>query len=870
MAKRISAFFLILAIVFCMIPATAFAAQLTPTTINVLYDGITHETQVYRCGDDLYFSADDLYAYTYYEYDNNGKKATFTRGAKKIIIDLKDDAFTVESAGTHINRDWTNAPVQIDGQWYFSGAELLPWLNVTCGTNHGALVIVPDAYSFWDIYAELDYFSFCIDYSTVCMELAWDSKVVKALKFTDDHLGKTIMEGINIEDEYGGSAEDYYDLFEGFLLDKSRTAAAAEQIHDYYDLGLDVMGVLFPGCSDLFKAMSIYNDGSLYASNYAAFTQDDSNKMDAIHTVFSSNYGTQQLNDGANLTILAYESWWSNILTNLVLDLDDHLIDFIKDKITSGIPMADALLLAVDVATKEQQSLNKRIKLMAPTLNLYGLGSGLLDGEHSAHVVSLEASEQKLVIGLYAAAENAQTLADYCKDKELYNLADKYAAQAKNALAWIEAVNAASLCLANDSIHYYNENGEPDQDVYKDAYTDSLLKLFGKLDQYEQLDPNVSTVEYAMLHTYLLRQSIAEPTWKIVRHDDGSDLYVLYGHATDGDTEAGICFTADASTENAQAYLTEDREDCADPNLTDFVLSGKADALYKALDAHFSHRSGYVTTLDTDLNGEGKKDRVYGLVNAMQQWSHRFELRGDKDINPFRTDGDVTLVTAEQVGGGLRIRVTHLPAADSKNYTFADGALTIGSDSYLYQPEGTAFVPNMAAGAADMALFDLLLLTPEQVQQVVKDYDAWSADESDIYVRATFRGIPLELHFEPIQNTFRCTNLDIVFEGKDLAVTRDLNSTASVEEAMDYLQPTISWNLYKSESVGNSAHYYHSNFYYDDVTKTAWFVLINAETPWDNEKDGWGDRVFAGISFSYTEDMTQETPDWLISAYPDR
>ena len=138
------------------------------------------------------------------------------------------------------------------------------------------------------------------------------------------------------------------------------------------------------------------------------------------------------------------------------------------------------------------------------------------------------------------------------------------------------------------------------------------------------------------------------------------------------------------------------------------------------------------------------------------------------------------------------------------------------------------------------------------------------------YYTIHFAGIRLELHFEPIGNTFRCTNLETRFEGKDLAVTGELASSATVEEAMDCLQPTISWDLYKSESTADSAHYYHSNFYYDQATETVWYVILNAQTPWDNEKDGWGDRIFAGISFSYNDTLTEETPDWLINAYPDR
>jgi hypothetical protein len=229
----------------------------------------------------------------------------------------------------------------------------------------------------------------------------------------------------------------------------------------------------------------------------------------------------------------------------------------------------------------------------------------------------------------------------------------------------------------------------------------------------------------------------------------------------------------------------------------------------------------------------------------------------------------LTLVTAEQASNGLRIRVTHLPPADDTTYSYADGQLTVGSSTYAYQPEGKAFVavapPTVAA---DGSLFSLLLMTPEQMRQVTAGYDEWSADEDDIYADANYGSVALELHFEPIDGIFRCDSLKTRFEGTELMVTDTISSTATVEEVMAALQPTFSWDLKDSDSDAESVHYYHTNFYYDAPTQTVWYVTLDAQTFWDDEKDGWGDRVFAGIQFSYSDSLSEELPDWLVNSYP--
>lgn len=43
---------------------------------------------------------------------------------------------------------------------------------------------------------------------------------------------------------------------------------------------------------------------------------------------------------------------------------------------------------------------------------------------------------------------------------------------------------------------------------------------------------------------------------------------------------------------------------------------------------------------------------------------------------------------------------------------------------------------------------------------------------------------------------------------------------------------------------------------------------LDAQTFWDDEKDGWGERVFAGIQFSYSDSLSEELPDWLVNSYP--
>lgn len=89
MTKRILSLILALALLLPMVPMPAHAAGLTPLIILTESD-IDDPVLTYTDGYDLYFSGEDLSMLSYYfEYENDGKTATYTRGSKTIRIDLK-------------------------------------------------------------------------------------------------------------------------------------------------------------------------------------------------------------------------------------------------------------------------------------------------------------------------------------------------------------------------------------------------------------------------------------------------------------------------------------------------------------------------------------------------------------------------------------------------------------------------------------------------------------------------------------------------------------------------------------------------------------------------------------------------------------
>lgn len=876
MAKRIGCMVLLLALMLTFLPRNAQAAS-QQQVITVRQSGYLVETgnravTVFTNGyGDILMSGEDLDESTGFLYENDGKTATFTRNSKSVSVNLKTGKITPTLGDSKLSaKDSISEPVKVDGRWYFSTASLLPWLNVTCVVEDGDLVILADDQSFWDIWGRLDLSEYDVSYGDLIGEFEWDSKVVKAMNLTNKGAGKKFLEAVHYTDEYDGSVEDYFDLLEGLLLSGNHCAYLADSIHEANEFDLNVFGIIFEDFGPIFTAFQVVNDGAYYASQYAAFTANQNDKMQLMVSMILNreNYSAQ-LEDACIMVENTYTSWWQGILNKFVLNLDKYLVDKIKDKAVNN-PIGKAILLAVDVSTKEIQGLNKRIGLMAPTYNLFIEGRKYYEGAGS-HYVSLREARTHGILSLYAAGENLRTLSAYSDKHEMYQLSDRYEQMAKECDMWINELTAASLSQMNDSHCYWEADGDTDGD--KSIYSNKLLDLYEDIRFHTPATDGLEMVEYAMLADFMEYQPLIAKTWHVGGNIGESMIMVFYGIMEMPGQLRYFQYEAHLPDMRSRLYDLGDMPQMSDPDLTDITIPGNSESMLEKLDHYMTNRQNYYASQTADLNGDGKSDRVYAVVGSANLWTDNMELHTpqNEEFNIFGNDPQLTLVAAESVSSGIRVRVMRVFVQEKPQWSLKGNTLTIGDRIYEYAPDGEdPFVcenPSYpSVSTEDVMLTQLLMLTPDELTLFLEEYSSFTSSDGEyIFGEGLFNDAWLEVTFKNVQGQFRATTIDAVFGNQTVQVMPGLSSDDSVEKAEYALQPTLSWKLDDSEDAGDAVHYFHTNFYYDTVTERAWYVTVRTTQPW--EDDGWGERSFSGVSFFYSDFGDEGIPDWLINSY---
>lgn len=709
MSKRILCLLLALALLVPLVPTSARAEELQRVIITTVSECDT-PLVVYAGDFDLYFSDEDLMLLSYeYDYYNDGKTATYTRGSKNIIIDLAKGKFTVRMGGKNPFSKTMDLPMEKIGDvWYFSGATLLPWLNVTVGVDDGKLVVVPDEYSYWDIYGELDLSKYSLDLGELLKEYSWKSKVVKAMQYYSDSTSQELQEKAGLDDEYDSSGEDYYDLLEWYLLDTAHTEYLADSLCEYIDMAggfAEIIGPQHKTFLLLFKIFDFIDEGIVFAAHYYAFTTQFADRMAIVTEILNSSTDdiyTKQLITGAELASDSYSNWWHGLLNNYILNLDEAaaslVVDKIKDKLANN-PLSKAILMALDINTKEIKALNRRIALMPALENLYQVGREVYETNYSQHVFNLTDLRCHGILSLFAAAENYRTLSTYSEKHELYDLARKYRRLAEECDRWINQLNACALSQVNDSFNYLNGSTWEND---KSRYTDDLMAMFMELDYYETPPEGLETVEYGMFLAYAEELSLEDLNWKLLTRE-GSDGFVLYGTAEHkGKTYLveqylNVALLTSQFGQDTSGYVP----DGDNPDLTDHVISGDTGKLMTALERYLSRRQNFLSDHTADLNADGKQDTLFILSGAVSLWLDALDVRSpDKALceATLPADRKDTLVLAETAKNGIHIRIMRLDSASSYSLS-PDGTLSAGSATYTYQSDGDPF-----AGAANYLL----------------------------------------------------------------------------------------------------------------------------------------------------------------------
>ena len=693
MSKRILSLILAFALFLPMIPQISAAENLRPVVVSIK-TWREDTVQAYSVGDDLYFSEDTFIEIAeYFEYYNDGETATFTRGCKVVEINLENATFKVYFDGNFPSSKPLELPLEnIDGVWYFSASALLPWLNVTVSEKDGTLVVLPDEYSYWDIYGELDLNDYSVSYGDLIKQYAWNSKVVKAMQYFQDSAGQALQEKLGFEDEYGGSAEDYFDILECYLLDTAHTEYLADTVYEswnqFQDL-IDFYDIELPAIFDVFDSV---DEGILFAAHYYAFTSQHRDRMQTVTAILSNKLSgdyTDQLIDGALMAENSYTNWWQGILNTYVLNLDEALagllVDEIKDKLTNH-PVSKAVMLALDITVEEIENLNRRIELMAPIYNLYCTGRELYETNYSQDISNLIELRCHAVLSLFAASENLRTLSAYSETKNMDDLARQYMRLAEECDDWMEMLNACALSQVNDSINYRNGTT---WDSDKKRYSNDLRLMFRRLDLYEAPQKGLEVVEYGMFLAYTEDLPLVLADWELT--NGGLRFCGAIEYCGEILPFKHYLFT-DGLYSQFDTHL-KSVPNLDSPNLTDHVISGDTVKLMDALDSYLTGRESYLCSFGHDFNSDGKTDKLYVIPEAMSLWLDVIDIAAiKKDFGEyvFTADRMDTLVLAETHKDGIHIRIMRL--SPSSYYDLSpDGTLTTAGSTYRYQPDGTPF-----------------------------------------------------------------------------------------------------------------------------------------------------------------------------------
>ena len=441
--------------------------------------------------DDILFSGEDLSYLTGYEYAVNRDVATFTRGAKTITIDLKEN--TLECFKSVSTTALENEVVSEDDILYYPAAEMLPWLNVSCEIDDGVLYIFPDLVSVWDFISEFDeeMDSFLFDFETCCEELDIDSTWTQTLSFLRSNgisgIAKHMIWIPGTAHSYG-AYEDYYDIFVEMV---EQTDSVIEVYEEMTDLGKianatfslveaidskielpDELEAVRTGA----KLSSSFSTGLEFASFYQSFYSDNKEKlmwMDSI-TGNRMNYDYPDAILQAAFDIETnYRDVWDGVEVKIAQFLVDESIDGlitaatgdgIAKTVLKGIGLGEVLVTDV---TKDLNKIPYYNKLASCGINVYKENR-----EYGfSHPNDIEFIRANACLYLYASSKNWETMASYASKEGFVELSEEYEKKAEKANEWIAKFILSSESLENDSFKY----GEG---IKKELYTEELKEIF--------------------------------------------------------------------------------------------------------------------------------------------------------------------------------------------------------------------------------------------------------------------------------------------------------------------------------------------------------------------------------------------------------
>lgn len=563
------ALFLVICILLCSTDCSVFADEHNFVTVDVV-DGAKNKTwcSVIKKDNDLLFSGEDLVKLSGFEYRIQDGIVTFTRGDKEIKIVIKDNSYTLgENFSVHT---FENSIVNMDGKYYFSGAELLPWLNVTCFIEDGKFHVIKDECSFWGIGRPFmdEKEDILFDFEQCCKELGENSKWLMASSYVREECLSGIFSDViwvPFSSHFLGDQQDYAVVFETMLQDQNRVMLACEDILEDAEAVSATLSVIDSiinekNLPDEFKAtkkrleyLTKYGDDVFEGVTYLMLLDDDITEQLMWLNAMTSNRGNYNYPEAMIAAAMQVDSVHKNTskayFDKAVYTLTDDVIEKFID-VAAGKGFVEATVSVFGLISEIKPVWSEGINNIADYNSLAQCGIDVyVKNFGGTHISLIERQRAHAMFYLYGMEQNWHTMAELASNRGKTDLAEKYKEMADKAAGWQSKFLQSKGATINDS-HEYGDGYD------KEEYEAKLREMFAQLIFREEVVEE-EVVEQPKYDESVLKQLYKDYFYGIygdsdfvclkdITHDGNMDMIVV--HAVSEQQYTGVVYTVKNDT----------------------------------------------------------------------------------------------------------------------------------------------------------------------------------------------------------------------------------------------------------------------------------------------------------------------------------
>ena len=497
--------------------------------ITVNLSGYERRVQVFTWEEDLLFSARDLADLSGFVLKSTPEAVSLTRGAKEIRVERSSGKLTCSLvSGSKILK----SPVlELGGETYLSGAELLPWLNVGMKFEDGILYMVPNPVSLWDFAGEINLKDYGFSDQKCTEIMGISSKELNAILYMERN-DSVIFSALNLEDF--AETKEYYELLDDFFLDKSGSDAAIAELTEGMDVvtGLgsgvgQILDVMVPGLGEVLDTLGDIGKGAVRLYTYCTvFEADNTMQLNIMRSLKACrNYQyNQNMLDAVQQIIDTYTDYWSGLNYQTAYDLAQCEVENLEEL------TGQDLFRAFKMNWTDAKIDNTWLERFGCYRNLSGIGLQVCrKGWGSGNFTELENYICHAMLYLYMSEQCYQGIIQYMMDNgyregftrdmvlEMYRLAYRNDELYGKFLA-------ASMYISYDRVSFKTHSGDYEM----------LVQSFAHLQLRQSDYGPARTAEMAVYMAALQDMNIPGLRWTMADIDrDGAYEYILDGFFQD-------------------------------------------------------------------------------------------------------------------------------------------------------------------------------------------------------------------------------------------------------------------------------------------------------------------------------------------------